>query len=144
MASELCDFAVEDGIWVDGCGTPGCELCRKTALSLPPQPPRWRAGPCLAAQCSSCPAARPLCLSGSLFLSPSLWMASLVSVVLKVSLLALLPVFSSMRWVAGTLVGFLLWVLTLGIGGGGEKRRWTSFLGTWYDSMRKRMRILFH
>lgn len=56
-------------------------------------------------------------------------MASLVSVVLKVSLLALLSVFSSVRWVAGTLVGFLLWVLTLGIGGGERKMQVDLFFG---------------
>lgn len=68
------------------------EACRKAAL----QPccsdsSRWRAGPCLAAQSFDCLAAPLLCLSASLFLWPSLWMESLVRVILgKVACLSLL------------------------------------------------------
>lgn len=87
-----------------------------TATALPPpRPTRWRAGPYPAAQSSGCPAARPLCLSGCLSLSLSLWMESLVSVVLKAARLPLPPVLLSARQVLGTPGGFaLLRVLSLG------------------------------
>lgn len=101
--------------WIAG-GMLGVSTTERLLSFLPPQPSRWKAGPCLAARCCSCPAARPLCLLGSLPPWLSLWMESLVSEVQSCPL----PVAS--RFLQCVMGLHCCGYLFLGwAGGGGEK-----------------------